>query len=564
MSQPGEHVDRILASSVSGMTFLIIVQIASRLFTFIANQLILRTLSPAILGIGTQLELYFISILYFSRESIRTAIQRQPFHGASATANHDWSHHQISGKLSRKSQPQTISSQSVVNMSYLSISMGVPSTFIFATLYTQFASQEVSETPFYLSAVTITTVASLMELCVEPFFAVVQQYTLYKKRAIVETAAAFMKSLTVCGLFTWASWKDRDLGVLPFALGYLCYSLSLISGYYLTIPKLTSQWRFSLLPTKIRSSDKSIYLADRFPRHLVTLSTNVFFQSIVKHLLTQGDAMILAAMTSLKDQGIYSLASNYGGLIARVLFQPIEENSRAVFSSLLNSGEQHASNVSAAKAHLIEILQAYAMLAVFAFPLGPYLVPRILPLLGGHRWASPDVGSLLSLYCYYIPFLAFNGITEAFVSSAASASDLRRQAYWMGVFSASFALAAYLFLKIGGLGAHGLVWANIINMAVRTAWSFIFLRSYFYLHGSSLALAEFCLRPQTWIAGALSSIILARQGHDDTVYRNFVKALMFCTGYSLLIILLERKYLTTRYTYIRRIIKSRSTRVKTE
>ncbi|KAB8263729.1 Rft protein-domain-containing protein [Aspergillus pseudonomiae] len=534
MSRPGENVDRILASSASGVTLLIIVQIASRLFTFIANQLILRTLSPAILGIGTQLELYFISILYFSRESIRTAIQRQPFHGASASAIHDGSYDQINGKLSRNAQPQTISSQSVVNMSYLSISMGVPSALIFATLYTQFASREVSETPFYLVGVAITTVASLMELCVEPFFAVVQQYTLYKKRAIVETAAAFMKSLTVCGLFSWSSWKDQDLGVLPFALGYLCYSLSLICGYYLTIPKLTSRWQFSLLLTKIRLSDNSIYLADRFPRHLVTLSTNVFFQSIVKHLLTQGDAMMLAAMTSLKDQGIYSLASNYGGLAARVLFQPIEENSRAVFSSLLNSGKQYTNNVSAAKAHLIEILRAYEMLAVFIFPLGPYLVPRILSLLGGHRWASPEVGSLLSLYCYYIPFLAFNGITEAFVSSAASASDLRRQAYWMGLFSASFALAAYLFLKIGGLGAHGLVWANIFNMAVRTAWSFMFLRSYFCLHGSNLALSEFCLRPQTWIAAALSSVILARQGHDGTDYRSSVKALMLCTGYSLL------------------------------
>ncbi|KAF7632041.1 hypothetical protein AFLA_012883 [Aspergillus flavus NRRL3357] len=101
-------------------------------------------------------------------------------------------------------------------------------------------------------------------------------------------------------------------------------------------------------------------------------------------------------------------------------------------------------------------------------------------------------------------------------------------------------------------------------MTVRTAWSFIFLRSYFYLHGSSLALSEFCLRPQTWIAGALSSIILARQGHDDTVYCSSVKALTFCTGYSLLIILLERKYLATRYAYIHRIIKSRSARIKTE
>ncbi|KAB8230546.1 Rft protein-domain-containing protein [Aspergillus alliaceus] len=535
MPQPDENVGRILASSVSGTTLLIIVQVASRLFTFIANQFILRTLSPAILGVGTQLELYFISILYFSRESIRTAIQRQPLHRNFSAANPKESPDQICGKPNQKIQPQTTESQSVVNMSYLSLSMGVPSALIFATLYIRFASQEVSETPFYHVGVAITTIASLMELCVEPFFAVVQQYMLYKKRAIVETAAAFIKSLAVCGLFTWASWSSRDLGVLPFALGYFCYSLALISGYFLTIPKLTSQWRFSLLLTQISPRDNSTYLSNRFPRRLVALSTNVFFQSIVKHLLTQGDAMILAVMTSLKDQGIYSLASNYGGLVARVLFQPIEENSRIVFSSLLNSGKQYGSNVSAAKAHLTDILRAYGMLTVLIFPLGPYLVPRVLLLLGGHRWAAPEVGSLLSLYCYYIPFLAFNGITEAFVTSAASPSDLRRQAYWMGLFSASFALAAYLFLKIGGLGAHGLVYANIFNMAVRTVWSFIFLRSYFSQHGSSLALTEISVRPQTLIVGALSSIILTRQNYNDTYSRYSVKALMFGIGYCLLV-----------------------------
>jgi oligosaccharide translocation protein RFT1 len=285
------------------------------------------------------------------------------------------------------------------------------------------------------------------------------------------------------------------------------------------------------------SSDDSSYLANRFPRRLVALSTNVFFQSIVKHLLTQGDAIMLAAMTSLKDQGIYSLATNYGGLVARVLFQPIEENSRTIFSSLLNSGKpgrQYTSNISAAKAHLVDILRAYGLLSVLIFPLGPYLVPRILHILGGHRWASPEVGSLLSLYCYYIPFLAFNGITEAFVSSTASPSDLRRQACWMGVFSASFVLAAYLFLKIGSLGAHGLVCANIVNMAVRTAWSFIFLRSYFHQHGNSIALTEFNIQPHTWIAGALSSIIMIKQGYNDTDYHSSTKAMTFVAAYSLL------------------------------
>ncbi|KAK1148285.1 oligosaccharyl transferase subunit ost3/OST6 [Aspergillus melleus] len=47
----------------TGTTLLIAVQVASKLFTFVSNQLILRNLHPETLGIAAQLELYSISIL---------------------------------------------------------------------------------------------------------------------------------------------------------------------------------------------------------------------------------------------------------------------------------------------------------------------------------------------------------------------------------------------------------------------------------------------------------------------------------------------------------------------
>ncbi|EHA23648.1 hypothetical protein ASPNIDRAFT_207543, partial [Aspergillus niger ATCC 1015] len=382
----------MLASSASGTTMLIVVQLASRIFTFTANQLVLRSLPPAIMGVASQLELYFISILYFSRESIRMAIQRQPL----------------------QLKPLTMS---VVNMSYLSLALGFLFAMAFATSYIQLASREVSELPYYHASVIITSVASLMELSTEPFFTVVQQYMLHRQRAVVEMSAAFVKSLTTCLACAWASRTGHSIGVLPFSIGYLCYSSTLICGYILALPRVADEQKFSMFPTKIKS--RSDYFMGRFSWPMIGLSTNVFFQSVVKHLLTQGDSMMLATMTSLEDQGIYALASNYGGLLARVLFQPIEESSRTLFSSLLNSGGSGN--------------------------------------LRGRIWASPRISSLLSLYCYYIPFLAYNGISEAFVSSAANSAELRRQAVWMGVFSACFASAAYLFLKVGALGAHGMV-----------------------------------------------------------------------------------------------------------
>lgn len=259
-------------------------------------------------------------------------------------------------------------------------------------------------------------------------------------------------------------------------------------------------------------SNVSDYFLGRFSHRLTSIAASVSLQSLVKHLLTQGDSMMLAALSSLEDQGIYSLASNYGGLIARIIFQPLEESSRNLFSTLLspdNSGKRDKQHVRLAKDHMADLLRAYQLLAVLIFPLGPVMVPQVLQIIGGRQWTSSNVGDLLSLYCYYIPFLAFNGITEAFVSSAANPREIRKQTAWMGVFSACYALAAYLFLEIGSMGAYGLVLANIVNMIVRTLWSYNFIHTYLRRHGDDLVIGDVSIQPASYISGAIATATLA-------------------------------------------------------
>src|SRR5271155_2596960 len=65
--------DMLLSTSAGGATLLIGLQVGSRALTFIVNQILLRYLSPEILGISTQLEVYSISVLFFARESLRVA-----------------------------------------------------------------------------------------------------------------------------------------------------------------------------------------------------------------------------------------------------------------------------------------------------------------------------------------------------------------------------------------------------------------------------------------------------------------------------------------------------------
>lgn len=237
-------VENVLASSAKGTTFLILIQLASRLFTFASNQLVLRTLSPTILGVAAQLELYQLSILYFSRESIRMAIQRQPLDTESAPS---------SGKASDSKTVQSVSSQSVVNVSHLSLFLGVPCAIGFTKFYERLAPVQALNTPLFMKSVAMSGLAALVELSTEPFFAVVQQHMWYQKRAAVEMPAAFIKSLTTCSVFLYASQNSWDVGAFPFALGQLSYSIALVLGYSISLLGSARTNGFSFLPARIRS-----------------------------------------------------------------------------------------------------------------------------------------------------------------------------------------------------------------------------------------------------------------------------------------------------------------------
>ena len=66
-----------VSASARGATFLILLQMGSRAVTFGLNQFLLRFLSPELLGVSVQMELFVISTLYFARESLRIAAQRR-------------------------------------------------------------------------------------------------------------------------------------------------------------------------------------------------------------------------------------------------------------------------------------------------------------------------------------------------------------------------------------------------------------------------------------------------------------------------------------------------------
>src|ERR1700733_2560590 len=67
----------ILSASATGASYLILLQVFTRLLTFTFNQLILRHTTPSVFGFATiQLELLSGTVLFLSREGFRIALQR--------------------------------------------------------------------------------------------------------------------------------------------------------------------------------------------------------------------------------------------------------------------------------------------------------------------------------------------------------------------------------------------------------------------------------------------------------------------------------------------------------
>lgn len=471
-------------SMLKGASLLIVLQLMSRLITFVANQLLLRFLTAPLLGLSTQLEVYYLSVLFFARESLRVAIQRQD--APAATTAKD-----------RKAQ-----SQVVINLGYLSIMLGAFVSLGLGWTYMAYTNESTLATAYLPLSLRLYGVAAMVELFSEPCFVLLQSRLEFGTRAAAEAIATFVRCLVVFGVAVWASRSALDLGVLPFAIGQLTYGTILVMVYIVSTYSVASSEGFSLLPKSISSKpgDKQ-YLLSYFDRTTMRLAGSMMAQSVVKHVLTQGDTFLISLLSTPQVQGVYALANNYGGLLARLLFQPVEESSRSYFSRLLSAAGTKSPAVHEAEKSMNTLMRLYMILSAIIVSIGPFAATPLLSIVAGKQWAGAGAGRVLGVYCFYIPFLALNGLTESFVASVATEAQVHQQSIWMGVFSGAFVAGAYLFMRVLPLGATGLVLANIVNMLCRIVWSILFIKSYFSKLGRTFSVMN--IIPVWPIAGAL-------------------------------------------------------------
>ncbi|KIK09519.1 hypothetical protein K443DRAFT_644720 [Laccaria amethystina LaAM-08-1] len=446
--------DPLPDSSLSSISSLMALQLFSRLFTFILNQALFRLASPSAFGAAAiQFELILSTILFLSREGVRNALLRV-----------------------NKDSSNTMRQR--MNLTFLPIMLGVPLALGTSFLYARFSSQEMKAQPHFNMAISLYALAAFTELLSEPMHNIAMSRLLTGIRVRAEGLSITSKSLvTFLVLLLDARSGQGNLALLAFAIGQLAYATTLFLAY------------ISYFGTDMFWSPSQHYLPiddgrrdDLLDGNLLKLALTMMSQSVIKHFLTEGDKMVLSWYSPLRDQGGYAIAVNYGSLIARIVFQPIEETLRVFFSKTIsvtdNKGKTKDEALKQASVTLLSLLTIQTSFSLVFVIFATAYLPILLPILLPPQYLATSAPTVLAAWIWYIPVLAFNGGLEAFLSSVATPADLNKQSRWMIGFSVVY-ISTAIFLYSLDIGDASLVYANVINLSARILYCLAFVMQFF-------------------------------------------------------------------------------------
>jgi len=556
-----------LKKSTKGATFLILAQLFTKIITFLLNSVLVRFLSPRIFGITAFLEFILGTVLFFSREAIRLSTLRIK---DNETDDDNNTNEKAADHISSHYKRQNL--QTMVNFAHIPLWIGIPLSLVLTTWqYTNINAYFIS-LPFFQWSILIIWVSMLVELLSEPFYIVNQFLLNYNVRSRFESIAVAMSCLvnfSVIYLFqthmvTIGSLEITDMNkegiaILAFALAKLTHSITLLLCYYWDYlrnfkPKKLFHIRLTKITTVSASTTykKQYYFQNDILEHF----KKVYFQLCFKHLLTEGDKLIINSMCTVEEQGIYSLLSNYGSLVTRLLFAPIEESLRLFLARLLTT--QNSRNLKLSMDVLVNLTKFYLYLSLLIVIFGPVNSSFLLQFLIGSKWSTTAVLDTIRVYCFYLPFLSMNGIFEAFFQSVATGDQILKHSYFMMTFSGIFLVNCWILIEKLDLSINGLIISNIINMILRIIYCIIFIKNFYsklYTKESSFFL-NFHNFGIVSVAGVSISII---NWVTIGYVRNFKQLFINVTFALLLLVLI----LVKERTYIKGMIgKNKLTEVK--
>ncbi len=359
---------------------------------------------------------------------------------------------------------------------------------------------------------------ALLESIGEPWYNIFQKSMHIGAKLQAETFAILFRCIISCYFIGY-----HNIGTLGFGIAQIVYGsvyLAVLVGYTFTCD-------INLLQDKAVDNvkEKRLNMGVFMPRRLgtfklwgVTLPKYVdkcllddalarVKSSILKHLLTEADKICLTFGASAYNQGVYALTNNYGSLIVRVIFLPLEDSSRLVFAqksvelrnSLIKTHQQTAadgkennktrndadeSSTSSTTVQIAEekvrgsiaisdelrellykLMRLTALVALFFPVLGAPYARLAVNTVFSTKWRSDETVNTLQYYCVYIATLALNGISEGFAYAVTPASCMSKLNWNLVYSSCAFWLIGIPL--VNKYGTPGLVLANTAGMLVR-------------------------------------------------------------------------------------------------
>ena len=256
---------------------------------------------------------------------------------------------------------------------------------------------------------------------------------------------------------------------------------------------------------------------------------NATFSSLLKHLLTESDKIALSLTTSSYDQGIFALTNNYGSLVTRIVFLPIEDSSRLIFSKLasdINNGlldvnskvdgdistcnigsdssisdgvisDKSSGSIEYCKNqlksieqrvigddnnddlvgkvvnmdHLLAVLLQFVVsIGIVFLVFGPLYSRLVVNLIFPRKWRTEETVKTLAAVSINVFVFALNGVTEAFIHAVAPISYFRQVN--IGFFLGSCVYMISVSYMVSKLGTSGLMLASTMSMLIRIINSF--------------------------------------------------------------------------------------------
>lgn len=449
---------KLKANVLQSAAYDTILQICLRILSFVLNAFIVRHVSPEVFAVTTlHLHLLYATGLLLSREAFRRAA------------------------LSSKKYKEI---HKLINLVWIGFLIAIPITLLCSYIWLNaMDTPHENITVDYRSGVFAMVLCVIIEVATEVPFVLAELQLWTKTKVIIEGLMQVLRTVFFAiFVFIWPLHAVLMYGI-SHILGSLLYFILYYGVFAYTFSQKEETKKLPIHSVRQlfpRTNGRYYFEIDS---ELKLLAWSFFKQGWLKEALTNGESYLMSffSLISLAQQGTYQVVNNLGSLAARLVFRSIEAAAYKYFAQMMYRGksltDQDSKNVNQVAHFLSKLLRGLVVTSLVIVIFGFSYSSLLLRLYGGVTLSEGIGTPLMRAQCFFVVFLAINGVTEAYTFAVMDDIQLGFYNRLLICFSIFYVGSAILFSYY--LGAIGFVLANTLNMSCRIVYSFWYIHMHY-------------------------------------------------------------------------------------